>query len=45
LLGHKSIQTTISFYTGAESANAARHYARTILSLRGSALGNEARRG
>jgi integrase len=35
LLGHKSIQTTISFYAGAESASAARHYARTILGIRG----------
>jgi integrase len=34
LLGHKSIETTISFYAGAESASAARHYARTILAIR-----------
>jgi integrase len=35
LLGHKDISTTIAFYAGAESANAARHYARTILEIRG----------
>jgi integrase len=34
LLGHKSIETTTSFYAGAESASAARHYARTILAIR-----------
>lgn len=34
LLGHKDIQTTITFYAGAETAAAARHYARTILDLR-----------
>jgi site-specific recombinase XerD len=34
LLGHKSIQTTISFYAGAETASATRHYARTILDIR-----------
>jgi integrase len=34
LLGHKSIETTISFYAGAETASAARHYARTILAIR-----------
>jgi integrase len=34
LLGHKDISTTIAFYAGAESANAARHYARTILEIR-----------
>lgn len=34
LLGHKDISTTTSFYTGAESASAARHYAKTILELR-----------
>jgi integrase len=33
LLGHKDIQTTIAFYAGAESASAARHYARTILGI------------
>jgi integrase len=35
LLGHKSITTTVAFYSGTESANAARHYARTILQIRG----------
>jgi integrase len=30
LLGHKNINTTTSFYAGAESAAAARHYAETI---------------
>jgi integrase len=34
LLGHKDIATTIAFYAGAESASAARHYARTILDIR-----------
>jgi integrase len=34
LLGHKDIRTTITFYAGAESASAARHYAETILKLR-----------
>jgi integrase len=34
LLGHKDIRTTISFYAGAESASAARHYANTILDIR-----------
>ena len=35
LLGHKDRSTTIAFYAGAESATAARHYARTILQIRG----------
>jgi integrase len=35
LLGHKDIKTTIAFYAGAESASAARHYAKTILGIRG----------
>jgi len=34
LLGHKSIQTTITFYAGEEGAAAARHYHETILGLR-----------
>jgi len=34
LLGHRDITTTISFYAGAESASAARHYDKTILNLR-----------
>jgi integrase len=34
LLGHKDISMTIAFYAGAESASAARHYARTILEIR-----------
>jgi integrase len=42
LLGHKDIQTTIAFYAGAESASAARHYARTILGIRSGGLGMEA---
>jgi integrase len=41
LLGHKDIQTTIAFYAGAESAAAARYYARTILGIRGDGLGAE----
>jgi site-specific recombinase XerD len=44
LLGHKDITTTISFYAGAESATAARHYAKTILGIRGRDLESEARR-
>jgi integrase len=43
LLGHKDITTTITFYAGAESASAARHYARTILDIRGGGLGRETR--
>ena len=34
LLGHKDVNITIAFYAGAETASAARHYARTILGLR-----------
>jgi site-specific recombinase XerD len=34
LLGHKDIKTTIAFYSGAETASAARHYARTIIRIR-----------
>jgi hypothetical protein len=34
LLGHKSVQTTIAFYAGAETASAARHYVRTIVDIR-----------
>jgi integrase len=45
LLGHKDIKTTIAFYAGAESASAARHYARTILQIRAGSLGVEARHG
>ena len=44
-LGHKDIQTTIAFYAGAESASAARHYARTILEIRAGSPGVEARHG
>ena len=43
LLGHKDIKTTISRYAGAESASAARHYAKTILGIRGTDLGSEVR--
>jgi integrase len=39
LLGHKDIRTTIAFYAGAESASAARHYAKTILGIREGRLG------
>jgi integrase len=39
LLGHKDIATTITFYAGEEGAAAARHYAATILGLRGPAKG------
>jgi integrase len=45
LLGHKDIQTTIAFYAGAESASAARHFAKTILKIRAGNLGMEARHG
>jgi integrase len=45
LLGHKDIKTTISFYAGAESASAARHYAKTILGIRGADLEPEVRHG
>ena len=43
LLGHKDISTTIAFYAGAESATAARHYARTILQIRGGSSDAELR--
>jgi hypothetical protein len=43
LLGHKDITTTVAFYAGAESASAARHYARTILGIRAGSLGAGAR--
>jgi integrase len=45
LLGHKDIRTTVGFYAGAEGANAARHYAKTILRIRGGDLGVEAPHG
>jgi integrase len=45
LLGHKDIQTTITFYAGSESASAARHYARTILGIRHGGIGLEAPHG
>jgi hypothetical protein len=34
VLGHKSIDTTTSYYTGLETAAAVRHFDRTILTLR-----------
>ena len=34
LLGHRSIQTTIDFYAPLETADAVRHYDRTILALK-----------
>jgi integrase len=43
LLGHKDIATTIAFYAGAESASAARHYAKTILGIRSGRNSSEAR--
>jgi site-specific recombinase XerD len=43
LLGHRNISTTIAFYAGAESASAARHYARTILGIRGDKHRRESR--
>ena len=43
LLGHKDISTTIAFYAGAESVTAARHYARTILQIRGGSSDAEIR--
>jgi integrase len=45
LLGHKDIRTTVAFYAGAESASAARHYAQTILGIRGGTLGAGAPHG
>ena len=44
LLGHRDIATTIAFYAGAETASAARHYAATILGIRGRGPDPEARR-
>jgi integrase len=35
VLGHRSIDTTTSFYTGLETAAAVRHFDKTILRLRG----------
>ena len=43
LLGHKDIETTIAFYAGAETASAARHYARTILGIRQGEPGSDSR--
>ena len=34
MLGHRSIDTTTAFYTGLETAAAARHFDETILHLR-----------
>ena len=34
VLGHRSLQTTIDFYTGLETPAAARHFDKTILNLR-----------
>jgi hypothetical protein len=34
VLGHRSIDTTTAFYTGLETAAAARHFDETILHLR-----------
>jgi hypothetical protein len=34
VLGHRSVDTTIAFYTGLESAAAVRHFDKTILELR-----------
>jgi hypothetical protein len=34
VLAHRSIETTIAFYTGCETAAAVRHYDETILKLR-----------
>jgi integrase len=45
LLGHKDIKTTISFYAGAESASAARHYHRTILGIRNGSFDVKPRHG
>jgi integrase len=42
LLGHKEIETTTAFYAGAETAAAAKHYARTILGIRSGNIGVEA---
>jgi integrase len=43
LLGHKSIQTTLSFYAGFESKAAGRAYDREILRLRGNKSGSSRR--
>jgi integrase len=34
VLGHRSLQTTIDFYTGLETPAAVRHFDKTILNLR-----------
>jgi integrase len=44
LLGHKDSKTTTSFYTGAESASAARHYAETIRQIQEASYPSEPKR-
>jgi len=39
VLGHRSMNTTVRFYTGMETAAAARHFDQTILDLRREAAG------
>jgi len=38
VLGHSSMQTTVTFYAGAEGATAARHFDNSILKLRGDSM-------
>jgi integrase len=45
MLGHKSLSTTLSVYTGAEAKSAAKHFDETIQKIRAtSALPHRARR-
>ena len=40
VLGHRAMQTTVSFYAGAESVSAARHFDKSILKSRRDSLDN-----
>jgi integrase len=44
VLGHRSLQTTIDFYTGLETPAAARHFDKTILNLRTESTAGSPRR-
>ena len=44
VLRHRSIQTTTSFYAGAETRSAGQHYAAVIDQLRAEAAGSPPRR-
>jgi len=44
VLGHRSLQTTVDFYTGLETLAAARHFDKTILILRTKSTAENAKR-